>query len=71
MTTALKAEEMYSRVYVDCKLKLYCFTAVPLKKQTHYPIVADEFALRNLCQTLKADGFTAATRPAFEVLVRE
>lgn len=66
MSVAIKAEEIYARIYVDCKLKLFTLTGVPLKRPTHLPIVAPESALMKLKESLVDQGYTWVTRQLFE-----
>lgn len=68
MNMALSVYEMTTRIYVDCKRKVFCRTAVPLSKPTHYPIQASERALGELRLSLLSKGYTEATRPAFELI---
>lgn len=57
-------------MYVDVGLGIYCKTDVPLRHQTHEEIVASDWELRRFCKGLRNRGFTQATRPAFEAMVK-
>lgn len=60
--------DLQPKVYVDCKLRVFTYTAVPLSRFTHYPIVGSNEALSDLRKSLTSQGYVETTRRTFEAI---
>lgn len=67
---AIKADDLYWRIYADDKLKIFTLTMVPLQGTSHHALVASETTLKAIAEGLVAVGWTQCQRRAFEVIVR-
>jgi hypothetical protein len=67
---ALKANDMYWRMFIDSKLRIFTITVLPLSEPTHQEFVASEATLRKIVELLVDDGWIQCQRKAFEMCVR-
>lgn len=67
---AIKANDMYWRMFIDSNLRIFTITVLPLSEPTHQELVADEPTLRKIVELLVDDGWMQCQRRAFEMCVR-